>query len=47
MDRSGPRRLMVIGLLLIVVSTSTSAAMTQLWQLVLLWGVVSGVGTLK
>lgn len=45
MDRSGPRRLMVLGLLLIVVSTSTSAAMTQLWQLVLLWGVVSGVGT--
>ncbi|MDQ6834221.1 MAG: MFS transporter, partial [Chloroflexota bacterium] len=45
MDRSGPRRLMVIGLLLIVVSTSTSAAMTQLWQLVLLWGVVSGIGT--
>jgi len=45
MDRSGPRRLMVIGLLLIVVSTSTSAVMTQLWQLVLLWGVVSGIGT--
>jgi MFS family permease len=45
MDRSGPRRLMVLGLLLIVVSTSTSAAMSQLWQLVLLWGVVSGVGT--
>ncbi len=45
MDRSGPRRLMMIGLLLIVVSTASSAAMTQLWQLDLLWGVVSGVGT--
>ena len=45
MDRSGPRRLMMIGLLLIVVSTATSATMTQLWQLDLLWGVVSGVGT--
>jgi MFS family permease len=45
MDRSGPRRLMMIGLLLIVISTATSATMTQLWQLDLLWGVVSGVGT--
>lgn len=45
MDRSGPRRLMIFGLLLIVVSTATSATMTRLWQLDLLWGVVSGVGT--
>ena len=45
MDRFGPRRLMVTGLLLIVVSTATSSTLTQLWQLDLLWGVVSGVGT--
>ncbi len=43
--RLGARRLMMAGLLLIVVSAATSATMTQLWQLDLLWGVVSGVGT--
>ena len=45
MDRVGPRRVTLAGLLLIVTSGAASAAMTQLWQLDLLWGVVSGVGT--
>ena len=45
MDRVGPRMLMVCGLLLIVVSTATSATLTALWQLDVLWGVVSGIGT--
>ncbi len=45
MDRVGPRTLMVCGLLLIVVSTATSATLTALWQLDVLWGVVSGIGT--
>jgi MFS family permease len=45
MDRIGPRRVTVIGLLLICASGATSATMHSLWQLNLLWGVVSGVGT--
>lgn len=45
MDRVGPRRVTAVGLLLIAISGATSAAMTKLWQLDLLWGVVSGIGT--
>lgn len=45
MDRFGTRRLMLFGLALIAISASTSATITSLWQLDLLWGVVSGMGT--
>lgn len=45
MDRVGPRRVMLLGLVLIVLSVATSAAMTTLWQFNLLWGLVNGVGT--
>ncbi len=45
MDRFGPRRVMLAGLALIVVSVATSAAMSSLWQFNALWGVVSGIGT--
>jgi MFS family permease len=45
MDRFGPKRIVLIGLVIISVSMGTSALMTQLWQLNLLWGALSGVGT--
>ncbi|MGH2561230.1 MAG: MFS transporter, partial [Thermomicrobiales bacterium] len=45
MDRIGPRRVMLGGLILIVGSLAGGAAMNALWQLTLFWGVISGVGT--
>jgi sugar phosphate permease len=45
MDRFGPRRIVVAGLLVIALSMGSSAMMTELWQLNLLWGALSGVGT--
>ena len=45
MDRFGPRRLMLLGLALTAVGTLAGAAMTQLWQLNLAWGVLTGIGT--
>ncbi len=45
MDRFGPKRVVTVGLLIISVSMATSAAMTALWQLNLLWGALSGIGT--
>ncbi|PZA08557.1 MULTISPECIES: MFS transporter [unclassified Meiothermus] len=45
MDRYGPRRITLFGLLLMGLSMAGSALMTQVWQLHLIWGVVSGVGT--
>ena len=45
MDRFGPKRLMVGGLLLIAASTALGAAMQAEWQLFLAWGILSGVGT--
>jgi MFS family permease len=45
MDRFGPRPLTLFGLSLIGLSTSLGAAMTELWQLNLFWGVLSGLGT--
>lgn len=44
-DRYGPRRLMLIGILVVGVSTLISSAISQLWQLHLLWGFFSGLGT--
>nr|MDQ3043884.1 MFS transporter [Chloroflexota bacterium] len=45
MDRFGPTRLMMIGVALTAISTALAAAMSALWQLNLLWGVFSGLGT--
>jgi MFS family permease len=44
-NRWGPRRVMLIGLLLMSLSMVLSAQMTQIWQLNLFWGALSGVGT--
>lgn len=45
MDRFGPKRVVLFGLAVIGGSTLAGAAMTQLWQLNLFWGVLSGIGT--
>lgn len=45
MDRFGPRRMTMLGLLLIVLSSGASALMTERWQLNLFWGALSGMGT--
>ncbi len=44
-DRFGPRWLTAIALLLISISMAASAFIQTPWQLALLWGGVSGVGT--
>jgi sugar phosphate permease len=45
MDRLGPKLLAVAGVAIIGLSTLAGAAVTELWQLNLFWGVLSGVGT--
>jgi MFS family permease len=45
MNRFGLRRVMICASALVVVGFLASLAMTRVWQLVLLWGVVIGVGT--
>jgi len=45
MNRFGVRNVIIGALALIVTGLSASMAMTSMWQLVLLWGVVVGVGT--
>ena len=45
MERFGIRRIAVLALLLMAVGTGLTLAMTQSWQLVLLWGVMVGLGT--
>lgn len=45
MDRFGPKRLMLVGLVIIGGSTLAGATMTEFWQFSLFWGVFSGVGT--
>jgi MFS family permease len=44
-DRFGPKRVMLGGLVLIVGGLIPLALMTELWQLHLFWGVVTGIGT--
>ena len=41
----GPRRIMLVGLVLIAVSMGLSYYIQTTWQLDLLWGVISGIGT--
>ncbi|MCC6944072.1 MAG: MFS transporter [Thermomicrobiales bacterium] len=45
MDRIGPRRVLAGSLSLIAVSILLSVWMTEFWQFLLLWGVLSGLGT--
>src|SRR6202521_578981 len=45
MNRFGLRRVMICAAILIAGGLLLSLAMTQVWQLVLLWGFVVGVGT--
>jgi MFS family permease len=45
MNRFGLRRVMICAAMLIAAGLLASLAMTQVWQLVLLWGVVVGVGS--
>jgi len=44
-DRFGPKRVMLGGLVLIVGGLIPLALMTDLWQLHVFWGIVTGVGT--
>ena len=44
-DRFGPRKVMLGGLVLIVAGLLPLVAMTELWQLHLFWGVITGIGT--
>ncbi|MCC7448742.1 MAG: MFS transporter [Anaerolineae bacterium] len=44
-DRFGPRRVMMGGLALITVGLLPMLSMTALWQLHLLWGLITGIGT--
>jgi len=45
MNRFGVRRVVVFAMVLITVGFLASTAMTQVWQLMLSWGLVIGVGT--
>ncbi|MCJ2084358.1 MFS transporter [Methylobacterium sp. J-090] len=45
MNRYGPRRIVLIALSLIAGGLIASLGMTQVWQLILLWGVIVGIGT--
>jgi MFS family permease len=45
MNRFGVRRMVTIALFIIVAGLAASLTMTHIWQLVLFWGVVMGVGT--
>src|SRR5271168_2548491 len=45
MNRFGVRRVIITAMALIATGLLASLAMTRVWQLVLLWGVVVGVGT--
>jgi MFS family permease len=44
-QRFGVRRVMLIALAMVAAATASSVFMTRPWQLVLTWGVVSGLGT--
>jgi MFS family permease len=45
MDRFGPRWVMLVSLALIVLGLGPLLALSSLWQLHLLWGLIVGVGT--
>ncbi len=43
MDRFGPRRMILISLTLLVIGMTATTQIRQLWQLILLWGVLIGI----
>src|ERR1700689_492680 len=45
MNRFGLRAVMISAVILISAGMLASLAMTQLWHLILLWGIVVGIGT--
>src|SRR5229473_2818406 len=45
LNRYGLRNMVLSALLIVASALVTSLAMTKLWQLMLLWGVVVGIGT--
>jgi sugar phosphate permease len=45
MNRYGVRRVVAVALALLAVSSFASIRMTAAWQLILLWGLASGIGT--
>lgn len=45
MDRYGPRRIAAAGLLLVALAFLLSATIHSEWQLYILWGALSGIGT--
>jgi MFS family permease len=45
LERFGPRRLLIAGLLLIAVGLFALMNIRELWQLFLVWGIVIGLGT--
>jgi sugar phosphate permease len=45
MNRYGVRRVVAVALALLAISSFASIRMTAAWQLILLWGLVSGIGT--
>jgi MFS family permease len=45
MNRFGVRRVIIVAMALIAGGLLTSLAMRQVWQLILLWGIVVGIGT--
>lgn len=45
MERFGVRRVVATALVMVAVGAGSTVFMTSLWQLVLLWGVVVGLGT--
>src|SRR4051812_43831868 len=44
-ERFGPRKLVLTGLFLLIISLIASARMNQEWQLVLFWGILCGLST--
>lgn len=45
MNRFGMRRVVLVALSMIVLALAASLFMTEVWELIVLWGVVVGVGT--
>src|SRR5262249_20057554 len=45
MERYGVRNIVLLAVSLIITGLLSALVMTKLWQLVLMWGVVVGVGT--
>ncbi len=44
MDRFGPRRMILISLTLLVIGITATTQMRHMWQLILFWGVATGIG---